>query len=478
MSFTTPLFTATDLVTYNGDVTVPFALSHTPTKIAFVAPLNSRVVYKLGVDYTFKNGQLLPTRTGAVAGLTATSRVIVGYYFAGAQPAKSYDYQIMHILSYGQSLSLGERAVNSFSNSDFSILTVSQAFASLMFNGGTRPLSKTSNTTTAYGSFVSLVEDNDQSNPTQLAVYNIGTPGETPLSGLFDWINTEAKLEGSPPTGHALLGSCPGRGGTSITGLNKTTAPYVRLLDEVTRAKALATSQGKSYGVPAVLWLQGEADSGNGSYETQLRQLFTDLNTDIKAISGQSKNVQFFMYQTAGLTDASYPQYNVQKNTANVHIAVPCYPFIKSDGTHLTAPSSRWMGQYFGRAIKRVCIDGESFACLQPTSWSFSGGNIILTLNTNAGLVLDSTGGIDSTQKYGFTLVNASATPVGINSVAVTSSNQLTIVPASAASAGFVLSYGGTAGGVRDNQGLLDVAGGLRSVQPLHNWLAAFRQTL
>lgn len=484
MSFTTPLFVQTDLVFYSGDVTKALQLTRTPIRIGSIAPLNSTAVYRPGADYVLTAAGVVPQRNGAIYGLPAGSLLLVTYQYAGVGPAKTYDYQIGHILSYGQSLSLGERATVAYP-ANLSIYSASQPFGSLMFSGGTRPLQTTSVPAVAYAALVPLVENSNNSNPGQCtAAYNIGTPGETPLSGLLDWINTEAALEGFHPGGFNFLGSCPGLGGTSITGLNKTTGPYNRLLNEVTLAKALAIAAGKTYGVPAVLWLQGEADSGDASYQAQLTQLFIDLNTDIKAITGQAKDVQFFMYQTNAASGPAalpaYAQYNVAAAAANVHIASPVYPFGRNttDNTHLLAFGSRIIGSYFGRAIKRQVIDGVGFTALKPTTWAFSGGNIVLNTNSQAGLVLDSLSGVGS-PTWGFSLTTAGLVPVAITSVAVTGVSQLTLTPASAASAGFILSYAAiNGGGVRDNMGYLDRGGGVFANVLMHNWMAVFQQVL
>lgn len=493
MSFITPLFVQTDFVTFSGNPTVAFPLTFTPVRIGAISALNSSAVYRAGADYYITSaGSVFPQERGAIIGLPVGSQLIVTYLYAGSAPSKTYDYQIAHILPYGQSLSLGERGVFNYPSNTNILTTVNNTFGALMFSGGTRPLQTTSNQSTAYAALIPLVENNNNSNPTQCtAAYNIGTPGETPLSGMFDWMKTEAVEELFPAAGFNFLGSCPGLGGAPISTLVQGTTPYNRLLNEVTLAKALAVAASKSYGVPAVLWLQGEADSATSvaSYQSTLTTLFTNLNTDIKAITGQSKNVQFFMYQTVA-NNPSIAQFNVAQAVANAHIAVPCYAFPRNstDNTHLTAYGYRFIGAYFGRAIKRQVIDGVGWSSLKPISTSIVGSTIVLNTNSTAGLVMDSSSGVGG-PTWGFSVATSGAVNVPVTGVVINSPTQLTITTSPAPVAGDTIAYGlingggFSGGGIRDQMGWFDRASGLLPAGPsistlMHNWLSVFQITL
>lgn len=94
--------------------------------------------------------------------------------------------------------------------------------------------------------------------------------------------------------------SAPGMGGYSIGALNKGTAVYNRLLDDVRAGKQLANASGKTYICRGVVWIQGESDCSNtyDYYYNAMKQMFNDLDTDIKSITGQTQTVHFFLYQT------------------------------------------------------------------------------------------------------------------------------------------------------------------------------------
>jgi len=126
------------------------------------------------------------------------------------------EYQ--HILSYGQSLSLGARAVNRWPTD----LTIPpEQDVGLMFASGVIPR----------GAMNALVPFADSTAPVNGSAWNIDAPGVTPLYGAL------LELSGLPG---ARIGSAAGRGGTPIAGLSKGTAPYVRLISQVAAGRALS----------------------------------------------------------------------------------------------------------------------------------------------------------------------------------------------------------------------------------------------
>lgn len=59
----------------------------------------------------------------------------------------------------------------------------------------------------------------------------------------------------------------------------------------------LAKASDKTFGVGAVVLTHGETDAGNTHYEAEIHQLWADYNTDVKAITGQSQNLQMILSQ-------------------------------------------------------------------------------------------------------------------------------------------------------------------------------------
>jgi hypothetical protein len=242
--------------------------------------------------------------------------------------------EFQHILSYGQSLSLGARAVNRWPTD---LTTPPEQDVGLMFGSGVIPR----------GAINELIPFADSTAPVDMDAWNIDAPGVTPLYGaLFE-------LRGLPG---ARIGSAAGRGATPIAGLSKGTAPYLRLISQVAAAKGLSSGR---YRVPAIIWMQGESDAGNLQYAAQLQRMFADLDADVRATTGQVQTVQFFICLTKvrGIAGA---QQQVAAAMPNVHIACDTAKLSKSDGTHLTARGSLEAGCAIGAQMRSVLPAAES----------------------------------------------------------------------------------------------------------------------
>jgi len=404
-------------------------------------------------------------------------------------PAKTggiYDYEINHVLCYGQSLSIGQTPT---------LASFTQDYDNLMFYRGMRPELDYPGETAAtwYQSLVPAVESQSPAN-TSLR--------ETPSMGTGDMVKAlirdEDRLTFSEIS-YQLMLSNPGEGAKTILELSKGTAYYSRLLSHVAAAKALADAAGKSYAVQAVTWMQGESDFLNTTreqYATRLNTLVTDLNADIKAITGQAKDVHLFTYQVvprvasgANVTKIAYAHRDVASSNPLVHLAMPMYFFEYADGLHLLGPDSRWAGAYFGLAYKRIVIDGEDWKPLDVTGSQIAGNSVYLTFHVPSGhLALDTTTVVEA-PGMGFGVLDALGNAVSISSVKVVAPNKLKITCASPVSAGYKIDYGinggsaasptsGPRGNLRDTQGDLIVFDPNGINKPMHNWCVNFELEL
>ena len=393
---------------------------------------------------------------------------------------RAYDYELCYVPCYGQSLALGAGGLPAVS--------LNQRFDSLMFAGGTIAQGYSSNLAQDYGALIPLVENNNQPNfDANLIIY----PGETPLSGAFEAIKELMESQdGLTPASitYKLLGSAPGQGGVGIVDLSQGTPPYERLLYEVSAAKSLAAELDLTFGVPALFWLQGESDAcclSQAQYYSDLQQLFQSLNSDILAVTGQSKAVQFFTYQTAyqGSFPIACAQYELSTTMANVHVASPCYPFqTQGDSTHLTPLGYKWLGAYFGAAYKRVVVNGEAWQPLSPANISASGATLVIDFNIAGTALVADGASLTTTSPYrpalGFYLADASGNLQDIDGqVAITSPAQITITSPKTIAAGFTLGYGAGGGNIRDNYGEQFVFNGGGFNLPMNNWLTVFNYT-
>ena len=286
--------------------------------------------------------------------------------------------QINHFLFYGQSLSVGAQGQ--------SALSTTQPYSNITFTGGVKS-TKSGGTgwNAGLSGFKPLVEDNIT------ADYEISyVRGETVCSGAAKYA-TELRAidDGLATNSHIILASTAGHGGYTISQLGKAstdvthdttntvTSPtnwYGVLLDQLTAAKTIATADSKTYGVPVVGWLQGEADRtmSSATYVSNLIALKNDIKADIHTATSSTDPMYFLTYQTAwcaGLSDTQVhlAQLAAAQQDDDVFLASPCYFMPSTDGTHLTAESYIWLGHYFGRAYKQL-VSGKKPKWINPIS--------------------------------------------------------------------------------------------------------------
>ena len=154
---------------------------------------------------------------------------------------RNYDYQMVYLPSYGQSLAFGSTAVP--------VISTTQPWDSLMFVGGVIAQAGSTNggiDPTLYASLMPLVEQNWEPAPNATYLGNDGNPlGETPVSGALNTIKSQILAEDNLEPADKLyqfVGSAPAKGGTDISGLTRGTAPYNRVLSEVTYAMGFAAA--------------------------------------------------------------------------------------------------------------------------------------------------------------------------------------------------------------------------------------------
>lgn len=171
--------------------------------------------------------------------------------------------------------------------------------------------------------------------------------------------------------------SAPGDVGKSIDCFVKDTYYYKRLLFSVSKAKEIADKNGNLFSVPVIYWVQGEDNthvlegSGNDSskgYYLTLKELFKDLNRDIKDITKQESDVIFITYQQSPVLDVDYQglhynyggPYMAQLKLAleenNVYMGGPMYQYEYADIWH---PVYREVvGIQAGQMMRRILAGG------------------------------------------------------------------------------------------------------------------------
>lgn len=302
------------------------------------------------------------------------SREVVDLPIAGSVAA--FVTKLLHIISSGQSLSMGATAA---------VSTVQPPTANrlLTIQDGVR-----------------LTNQDGTLDPGMVAPFKplVAKTQEVPVVQLCGQLN---RIRGIPGDS-GVLASCHGRGGMPIASLGKGSLFYANSMTSVAASKAEADNLAIGYEVPFVDWIQGENDSGAapGYYLGQLLQLQSDYEMDIKAVSGQTGKIPLLLDQISNWTAPTYnrTQSNVPLEQLRValdypdrfYCAGPKYWLPTSpDGVHLTSESSMKLGAMHARAAQAI-INGNSWLPTHAISATRSGAVVTMRFHTPHGpLVVD-----------------------------------------------------------------------------------------
>ncbi|MCU4331945.1 hypothetical protein [Acinetobacter pittii] len=379
-----------------------------------------------------------------------TDRFFCGENFGGQQQTKVYKYyeqkpltlEINHILSYGQSLSVGATATT--------LLSTSQPYFNKTFSKGPRldPLGA--------GETLSVIPLVEQFNSPSSDGYS--NRGETHCSGMANYASRAMMLEnGIDPASHVIFASTAGHGGYTIDQLKKGSAWYSVFINHVNKAKEL--NAGKTYHVPVVPWIQGENNAYSlgeqtpyAVYKAALAQLQADVSSDIQAITSQVDPVRFITYQmsyaAATWPDVAKAQLDLVRESENFMLSTPMYhfPYAVADSTHLTNIGYKWLSAYIGRAYKQYMIEGRKPDFINPLAAQIIGNQITIKFEVPTLPLQIDTSTLASTTNAGFKVMNGSS-EIPITSVTALDDTvilQLTSAPTSPVKVRYALDYLGT----------------------------------
>lgn len=358
------------------------------------------------------------------------------------------------VISYGQSLSNGTVGRPA--------LDTVQMFDSLMFNGGVIIDPNSIVDDSLLATFVPLIE----SDKTVAG----GNLGQTVLSTVFNsvikYIEDTYRLK-SEDKGFQFLGVCTGKGEQTVANLQKGSTMYTNTIKSVQAAKDICDAEGKTFKVLAIPYIQGENNNNTpyATYKSSLLTLLNDLNTDIKAITGQLDDVFFIFYQngsfynyilstspTANLVQLELATDEPEKYGFSNPMFRPFYSYA-SDATHLTNIGYKQFGVDIGKSLIRKFVDAEISDLISYEAVSYKGRTITIKCNgVKSGLVVDSEN-ISLRENFGFRLFNSENTEILIESVSIVKGHTIKIVAESEIEAEFYLTYAinGTNGSMVDN---------------------------
>ena len=219
--------------------------------------------------------------------------------------------------------------------------------------------------------------------------------GESPHTGMAIQLSalSLARDAGDFMSVHSITGTS----GAALASINKTglpdggvRPPYLAGLMETRVYKNLAADAGAKYRVGGVIFTHGESDWNNPNYASELHTLWSDYNTDLKAITGQTQNIPIFLSQQnsfpgavdAGFTLSPNDQWKVAVTYPGEFVCVgPKYAYSYSDTVHLSSSGYHRLGEKYGQAFDRVVNQGLPFKPLYPIATSLSGNKITVTFH-------------------------------------------------------------------------------------------------
>jgi hypothetical protein len=281
-----------------------------------------------------------------------------------------------------------------------------------------------------------------------------GTYGETPHSGMANTLSTiwAARGMGDYVTAHSVVGWS----GHCLKDIDKEGGQrsYSAALSETRVFKSLADASGKTYGVGGVILTHGECDASSPDYETGLYTLWQDYNTDLKAITGQTRDVVLLASQESA-EEAGYDSSAVQVWRAGVDhpgqiiCTGPKYAF-GLYGLHMPAPGYERVGEKYAEVFDLVVNGGVDWKPVGPNRIARSGATITIDFDVpNPPLVWDTHLVPPHQQVHtawangrGFEVVDGSMNEVPIASVSIQGASVvLTLAEAPAASPALTVGY-------------------------------------
>jgi hypothetical protein len=308
------------------------------------------------------------------------------FFAAGLEPSsvqqKTYKYfaqkpiatEINHMLSYGESLSVGATAQN--------ILSTSQPYLNTTFSKGPRldPLGS--------GETLGIIPLVEQYNSP--ASDGGGNRGETHCSGAANYASLELIRKGISPNEHIIFASTAGYGGAKISDLAKGGAIYPRVLNHINKAREL--NAGKSHKAVFTPFIIGTNDAFYATsyvnFKNTFQQVHLDFNADVKALTGQDEDVLFAIVQISyGVKtqpQISKALWDLPQENENFLFITPTYHLQHSEGTHLTNIGYKRLGAYFGRAYSQYYTEGRYPDCIKPLAALVEGSKIQIKFDVPA----------------------------------------------------------------------------------------------
>lgn len=394
---------------YNGTLTVPIYMDSN-YNVLFGLNLNNDELYgnglidnkRLSSMHLFTGVGKFPIVTDSVGGTILGYDAVLDQLFglfpgstSGSSSTPDFPLpftmdikSVNQILAYGQSLSTGVGENIAYS--------LTQPFFNKTFASGVR------GNNGDFSGIKPLVEDTNKPTPDGEV-----SAGETICSGAANYASLAAYREnGVKPEDHVIFSSTAGHGNYTIQQLSKGSDWYnTQFINHVAGAKNL----NPDIALHVINWLQGEANSNDSqsTHYAALTQLQSDAETDIKAITGQTSPVLFFVYQHSTFIykkpAVALALLQACQTSDKFYFIAPTYAFPPdSDNIHLAMTSYKWISYYFGRAYKQAIHDKIKPRSIMPKGATISGKKITVKLDVPHKPLVFDTVNLASTRQGGF----------------------------------------------------------------------------
>ncbi len=338
----------------------------------------------------------------------------------------------------------------------------------------------------SYSKLATLIEDRDVGDDYTGA-------NESPMSAMA---NTLTELVGGGSYQSVFFAN--GVGGYSYDQLKYNTVPFSNGLTYITTGKSIADSLSRNFKIEAVINIHGPADRDHPElYEGYLNSWQNDYESSISAITHQVGDIPMFIDQSSNLasygkTSSEFPvaQLTAAENNPDIYMVMPKY-FLNygPDWIHPTNSSYRIIGDYYGKALKKVLVDGDPNIALLPAEQVRKANVITVRFTVPVTPLVFDTTNVLSKSNYGFEFYDDSGSTPAISSVALVGQDSVRITLASTptgatqkiryawSSTAFTPTGAQESGGARGNLRDSDTTEGSANT-PLYNWAVHFNKDL
>jgi hypothetical protein len=309
--------------------------------------------------------------TGGATGLGGGTLASGG---AGGAPPSPAAWDWNGVVGTGQSLAVGDHGNP--------IKARTQPYHNLKLSTGTAPWPF--DATNPMFAMVPLIEPIGRMAPTYPSSYPTNISGETAHSAMGNQIT--ALVMAASGTDYVNVQGEFGENGQCMTFLRKGAMQvgvngraYAGTLVETQAITRLAKAANKTYGVGAIIVTHGECDAGNTGYEAALFQLWSDYNTDLSAITGQTQRIQMIVSQQHSTSDRAASTLAQWKIGVDHPADIVCsgpkyqYPYDPTDHTHMPTDGYEQLGEKYAQVYFERVVLGHPWQPLQPLAATRAG---------------------------------------------------------------------------------------------------------